>query len=46
MASSSGIEIKKFNGQNFELWKLKIEYLLIDKEEWILVCLEIGRAHV
>jgi hypothetical protein len=34
MASSSRIEIKKFNGQNFELWKLKIEYLLVDQEQW------------
>jgi hypothetical protein len=31
MESSSRIEIKKFNDQNFELWKLKIEYLLIDR---------------
>jgi hypothetical protein len=34
MASSLRIEIKKFNGQNFELWKLKIEYLLVDREQW------------
>jgi hypothetical protein len=34
MASSSRIEIEKFNGQNFELWKLKIEDLLVDREQW------------
>jgi hypothetical protein len=32
MASSSRIEIEKFNGKNFELWKLKIGDLLVDKE--------------
>jgi hypothetical protein len=38
MASSSRIEIKKFNGQNFELWKLKIEDLLLDREQRTIVC--------
>jgi hypothetical protein len=38
MASSSRIEIEKFNGQNFELWKLKIEDLLVDREQWAKVC--------
>jgi hypothetical protein len=37
MASSSRIEIEKFNGKNFELWKLKMEDLLVDKEQWIIV---------
>ena len=37
MASSSRIEIEKFNGQNFELWKLKMEDLLVDKEQWTAV---------
>jgi hypothetical protein len=37
MVSSSRIEIEKFNGKNFELWKLKMEDLLIDKEQWIVV---------
>jgi hypothetical protein len=36
--SSSRIEIEKFNGQNFELWKLKIEDLLVDREQWETVC--------
>ena len=37
MASSSRIEIEKFNRQNFELWKLKMEDLLVDKEQWVAV---------
>jgi hypothetical protein len=37
MASSCRIEIEKFNGKNFELWKLKMEDLLVDKEQWIIV---------
>ena len=36
MASSSRIEIEKFNGKNFELWKLKMEDLIVDKEQWII----------
>jgi hypothetical protein len=31
------MEIKKFNGQSFELWKLKMEYLLVDKYQWVVV---------
>jgi hypothetical protein len=37
MASSSKIEIEKFNGQSFELWKLNMEDLLTDKDQWIAV---------
>jgi hypothetical protein len=37
MESSSRIEIEKFNGHNFELWKLKMEYLLVDREQWVIV---------
>eukprot|EP00253_Pinus_taeda_P020596 PITA_20596 len=37
MASSEKIEIEKFNGQSFELWKLKMEDLLVDKDQWIAV---------
>jgi hypothetical protein len=37
MASNSRIEIEKFNGQNFELWNLKIEDLLVDREQWVVV---------
>ena len=37
MVRSSRIEIEKFNGKNFELWKLKMEDLFVDKEQWIVV---------
>eukprot|EP00253_Pinus_taeda_P030226 PITA_30226 len=37
MASSGKKEIEKFNGQSFELWKLKMEDLLVDKYQWIMV---------
>ena len=37
MASSGKIEIEKFNGQSFELWKLKMDDLLVDKDQWIVV---------
>eukprot|EP00253_Pinus_taeda_P001427 PITA_01427 len=37
MVSSGKIEIEKFNGQSFELWKLKMEDLLVDKDQWIAV---------
>jgi hypothetical protein len=37
MVSSSRIKIEKFNGKKFELWKLKMEDLLVDKEQWIAV---------
>jgi hypothetical protein len=37
MASSSKMEIEKFNGKSFELWKLKMEDLLVDRDQWIMV---------
>jgi hypothetical protein len=37
MVSSSRIEMEKFNGQNFELWKLKMEDILVDREQWTMV---------
>jgi hypothetical protein len=37
MASSSRIEIEKFNGKNIELWKLKMEDLIVYQEQWIIV---------
>ena len=37
IANSSKVEIEKFNVQNFELWKLKMEDLLVDKEQWMAV---------
>jgi hypothetical protein len=32
MASNSKMDIEKFNGKIFELWKLKMEDLLVDKD--------------
>ena len=37
MVRKSRVEIKKFNGQNFKLWKLKMEDLLVDKEQWVAI---------
>jgi hypothetical protein len=37
MASNSKMEIEKFNGKSFELWKIKMEYLLVDRDQWIIV---------
>jgi hypothetical protein len=37
MESTSRIEIEKFNGQNCGLWKLKIEDLLVYREQWVVV---------
>jgi len=37
MANNGKIEIKKFNGHSFELWKLKMEDLLVDKDQWTTV---------
>jgi hypothetical protein len=42
MASSSKMEIKKFNGKSFELWKLKMEDLLVERDQWIVV--DLGTA--
>jgi hypothetical protein len=30
--SSSKMEIDKFNGKFFEFWKLKMEYLLVERD--------------
>jgi hypothetical protein len=30
------MEIEKFNGQSFELWKLNMEDFLLDKDQWIV----------
>ena len=37
MSNTSRIEIEKFDEHNFELWKLKMEDLLVDREQWIVV---------
>ena len=31
------MEIEKFNENNFELWKIKMEDILVDKEKWVVV---------
>eukprot|EP00253_Pinus_taeda_P029979 PITA_29979 len=31
------MEIKKFNGHSFELWKLNMEDLLVDKDQWVTI---------
>jgi hypothetical protein len=31
------MEIEKFNGKIFELWKLNMEDLLVDRDQWIVV---------
>jgi hypothetical protein len=35
MARNSKMEIEKFNGKIFELWNLKMEDLLVEKDQWI-----------
>jgi hypothetical protein len=37
MVRSFKMEIKKFNGKSFELWKLGMEDLLVDRDQWIMV---------
>ena len=44
MASSLKMEIEKFNGKIFELWKLNMEYLLMDRDQWIMV--DLGTAPI
>jgi hypothetical protein len=34
MERSLKIEIRKFNGQIFELWKLNMEDILVDRYRW------------
>jgi len=42
MVNSSKIDIKKFNGKSFELWKPTMEDILIDKDQWLVV--DLGTA--
>ena len=37
MSNTLRIEIENINDQNFELWKLKMEDLLIDREQWVTI---------
>jgi hypothetical protein len=42
MAINSKMEFEKFNGKSFELWKLKMEYLLVDRDQWTEVDLGVA----
>jgi hypothetical protein len=42
MARNSKMEIEKFNGTSFELLKLKMKDLLVDRDQWIVV--DLGTA--
>jgi hypothetical protein len=42
MASNSKMEIENFNGNSFELWKLNMEDMLVDRDQWIAV--DLGTA--
>jgi hypothetical protein len=44
MASNSKMEIEKFNGKSFELWKLKMEDLLVERDQWIMI--DLGTAPI
>jgi hypothetical protein len=37
MTTNLKMEIKKFSGKFFELWKLSMEDLLVDRDKWIMV---------
>jgi hypothetical protein len=43
MESISRLEMEKFNGTNFDLWKIKMEDLLIDQDLWVAVS---GTKHI
>ena len=34
------MEVEEFNNQGFELWKLKMGYILANREHWIVVDLD------
>ena len=36
------MEIEKFNGKRFELWKLKMEDFSVDRDQWITI--DLGTA--
>jgi hypothetical protein len=37
MANNSKMEIEMFNGKSFDMWKVKMEYLLVDIDQGIAV---------
>ena len=38
------MEVEKFNGSNFELWKLKMEDMLEDRDLWEVASLPVRLA--
>jgi hypothetical protein len=42
MENNSKIEIEIFKGKSFELWKLKMEDILVEKYQWVMV--DLGTA--
>ena len=47
VSSSYGkMEVEKFNGSNFELWKLKMEDLLEDRDLWEAASLDVRPAMI
>lgn len=40
VSTTSRIEMEKFNGRNFVLWKIKMEDMLIDRDLWLQLCEE------
>ena len=46
MESSGKIDIEKFNGQCFELWKLKMEDVLVDKDLSCRIWRTIGSSNL
>jgi hypothetical protein len=39
MVRSSRIDIERFNGNNFEIWNLKMEDIITDREKWTTIYL-------
>jgi hypothetical protein len=37
MAINLKMEIEKFSGKSFEMWKLNMEDLLVEIDQWIMV---------
>jgi hypothetical protein len=42
MERNSKMDIKKFNGKHFELWKLNMQDLLVEKDQWITIGIGTG----
>ena len=37
MVRSSKMEIENLNGKSFDMWKLNMEDILVDRDQWIMV---------